>query len=119
MRTIYSQITIALFLFFTLNLNAQISFVEDTTVPFADVTLGDADFADVDGDGDQDVIITGLFTGGTTIANLYLNDGIGNFALVPGTPFTPVYVSTVNFADVDGDNDMIITHLPRRLTTIC
>ncbi|GAA4943149.1 hypothetical protein GCM10023314_15290 [Algibacter agarivorans] len=106
MRTIYAQITFALFLIFTLSINSQISFVEDSTVPFDDVSLGDADFADVDGDGDQDVIITGLFIGGTTIANLYLNDGIGNFALVPGTPFTPVYVSTVNFADVDGDNDM-------------
>ena len=105
MRTIYNQITFALFLIFTLSINAQIAFTEDTTVPFIGVDRGDSDFADVDGDGDQDVIITGL-VGGTSVANLYLNDGVGNFLLVLGTPFTPVYISTVDFADVDGDNDM-------------
>ncbi len=101
----YLTLSFTLFFCFILSLDAQIAFVEDTTVPFADVTLGDAAFADVDGDGDQDVIITGL-NGGTFYANLYLNNGTGTFTIAAGTPFTPVYVSSVSFADVDGDGDM-------------
>ena len=105
MPRIYFELLLAVVLLFSINIYGQISFVEDNTVPFIDVTLGDADFADVNGDGYQDVLITGL-NSGTTYANLYLNDGSGNFVLVAGTPFTPVYESTVDFADVDGDGDM-------------
>jgi gliding motility-associated-like protein len=105
MRNYYSKITIILFFLVSITVNAQISFTEDTSVPFADVYLSDAAFADVDGDNDQDVLITGLSTGGTVVANLYKNDGFGNFTLVTGTPFALLYFSSIAFADIDGDGD--------------
>ncbi|MEL0454879.1 BspA family leucine-rich repeat surface protein [Flavobacteriaceae bacterium SZ-1-7] len=100
---------IALLLFFMLFsgiLKAQIIFTEDLTVPFDDVTHGDSAFADVDGDGDLDVLITGTNNSGVRIAELYLNDGVGNFTLDAGAPFLGVYQSSVNFADVDADGDL-------------
>lgn len=77
---------------------------------FAGVSNGAVAFADVDNDGDQDVLITGLDedTGAPT-AKLYLNDGTGSYTLVENTPFTAVYFSTVAFADVDGDSDVLLT----------
>ncbi|WP_282030859.1 BspA family leucine-rich repeat surface protein [Winogradskyella eximia] len=103
----YSVLSIlTLYLLFTLTLNAQIAFVEDTTVPFTDVRYGESEFADVDNDGDQDVLITGTNNAGIRVAELYINDGFGNFSLVTGTPFLGVTQASVNFADVDNDNDL-------------
>lgn len=72
---------------------------------FDNITLGDIAFADIDGDNDQDVLITGFWGGAIPIANLYTNDGNGNFTLVP-TTLTPVKNSSIDFADVDNDNDL-------------
>ena|GEM_PF-4097961 len=74
--------------------------------PFTNVVLGVSAFADIDNDGDQDLLITGSNSSvPTRIAKLYTNDGLGNFTLVSGTPFIGVYISDVAFADVDNDND--------------
>ncbi|MGI0108256.1 FG-GAP repeat domain-containing protein [Salinimicrobium sp. WS361] len=70
-------------------------------------------FADVDRDGDQDVLITGGsgdMNGGTmdgegAKAILYLNDGKGNYTEDTGTPFEGVQNGSIAFADIDGDND--------------
>lgn len=73
---------------------------------FSPLLHSDISFADVDGDGDQDFLITGLlasFTG--SVAELYLNDGAGNFSLVDNTPFHEVYQGANEFADIDGDGD--------------
>ena len=69
------------------------------------------DFADVDGDGDQDLLITGLSSTEQPIAKLYSNDGNGLFTEVIGTPFVPVHKGTVTFADMNGDGhqDVLIT----------
>lgn len=78
-------------------------------IDFDLVAQGEVAFADIDGDGDEDVLITGnpFYVGGVvTIANLYVNDGIGNYSLVSGTPFYGTTYGTVDFADVDGDGDM-------------
>jgi hypothetical protein len=72
--------------------------------PFDGVFLSSIAFADVDGDNDKDVLITGL-SNSERIAKLYTNDGNGGYSLVSGTPFDGVYVSSIVFADVDGDND--------------
>ena len=119
MRHYYSKITIVLFFLVSITVNAQISFVEDATVPFEDITLGDVDFADVDGDGDQDLLIIG-FESPLVIAKLYLNDGNGNFSEVVGTPFIPVYMSSISFIDIDGDNDedvLVTGKLPSNLAS--
>lgn len=84
------------------------NYSEVTGTPFVGVSLGSIAFADVDGDGDQDVLITG-----NNNAKLYHNDGTGNYSEVSGTPFDPVYNSSIAFADVDNDNDqdVVITGL--------
>ena len=86
-------------------------FTVDLGAPFEAVDKSAVTFADVDGDDDEDVLITGVNNIGQNIAKLYLNDGLGNFMEVTGTPFVGVRYSTATFADVDGDNDqdVIIT----------
>ncbi len=73
---------------------------------------GDFDFADIDDDGDLDVLITGSTANGFENATtLYKNDGTGNFEIVEDTPFEDVNISSVDFADIDGDldQDVLIT----------
>ncbi len=76
-----------------------------TNTPFLGVDLGTVAFADIDGDGDQDVLITGRDNANNGISKLYINDGLGNFSLVANTPFTDVDYSSMAFADIDGDSD--------------
>lgn len=84
---------------------------------FTGISTGDAAFADVDNDGDKDVLITG--GSGTTIAKLYLNNGTGVFTLATGTPFVGAgNSSAVAFADIDNDGDqdvMIAGEMPGAL----
>lgn len=83
-------------------------FTEDATASalFTDMRDSDADFADVDGDGDQDLLINGRFGSSDREAELYLNDGNGTFALAAGTPFIGGNAGTVDFFDADNDGDM-------------
>lgn len=74
--------------------------------PFDDVKYAAHKFADVDGDNDVDVLLTGRNSASELIAKLYTNDGNGNFSLVANTPFTGVSYGDVAFADVDGDTDL-------------
>ncbi len=79
------------------------SLVDNT--PFKDVYQSSIAFADIDGDGDQDVLITGASSNYGRISELYTNDGLGNFSLVPNTPFIPISSGSIAFADIDGDMD--------------
>ena len=63
------------------------NFSEVSGTPFDGVFGGSTAFADVDGDSDKDVLITGLNNSNQPIAKLYTNDGSGNFSEVTGTPF--------------------------------
>ncbi|TLX70371.1 T9SS type A sorting domain-containing protein [Labilibacter sediminis] len=83
-------------------------FTKDVTQStlFTDMRDSDADFADVDGDGDQDLLINGRYSTSTRTAELYLNNGSGEFSLVAGTPFTGGNAGTVDFFDYDNDGDM-------------
>ncbi len=81
------------------------AFSEVAETPFEGVELSSIAFSDVDGDNDQDVLITGLNSSLDPIAKLYANDGTGTFSEVTGTPFQGVAISSIAFADVDGDND--------------
>ena len=92
-----------LFLVFTQIVSAQ-NFTEVTGTPFAGVQESSIAFADVDGDNDQDVLITGRSDAGFS-SKLYTNDGSGSFTEVMGTPFQGVNESSIAFVDVDGDND--------------
>lgn len=79
--------------------------VEDTTSTIQDVYYGSIDASDVDGDGDQDILIAGAKDGmNTKYTGLYLNDGNGAFTLVAsGLP--DVHTGVVEFADIDNDGD--------------
>ncbi len=81
------------------------NFTEVLNLPLVKVTNGSVAFADVDGDNDQDVLITGTSSTLARTAKLYLNDGVGNFTLDTNTSFEQVDGSSIAFADVDGDND--------------
>lgn len=86
-------------------------FTEVSGTPFDGVLWSSVAFSDVDGDGDQDVIITGRNSVFQLIAKMYTNDGSGVFTLVSGTPFEGVRLGSTSFSDVDndGDNDVLIT----------
>jgi len=87
------------------------NFTELAGTPFDAVFAGSVAFADVNGDGTSDVLITGDNNGQERIAKLYTNDGMGNFSEVIGTPFVGVAASSVAFSDVDGNGsqDVIIS----------
>ncbi|MCC6703174.1 MAG: VCBS repeat-containing protein [Fluviicola sp.] len=73
--------------------------------PFPGVQQGAIAFGDVDLDQDMDLVIAGEIGGTTYTAEMYTNDGTGTFTLVAGTPFLPTISSGLVFADVDNDLD--------------
>ena len=73
--------------------------------PFPGVESAASEFADIEGDGDLDLILTGSISGGR-IAHLYLNDGTGTFTLDASQPFKDVSVGDVIIEDLDGDSDL-------------
>gem|GEM_PF-2357626 len=77
--------------------------INDIAIP--GVSDGSLDFADVDGDGDEDVFITGVSDNGE-LSRLYLNDGTGVFTESTSSTFIDVAYSAVAFADADNDSDM-------------
>ncbi|MDX2284916.1 MAG: T9SS type A sorting domain-containing protein [Bacteroidia bacterium] len=85
--------------------NGQGQFALQAGTPFAGVYEGSAAFADVDGDSDPDLLLTGTNAQGQPVSRLYVNQGAGGFALAAGTPFPGVRQSASAFADVDGDGD--------------
>ena len=68
------------------------------------------ELSDIDNDGDEDLLLTGLFQNNRT-TRLYLNNGLGFFSYAPGDPFIGVYHGSVAFTDFDndGDDDVLIT----------
>ena len=100
-------------------LSAQ-SFTEVMDTPLDGVIDGEVVFTDVDGDDDQDLIITGVNSSTAPLADLYLNDGAGNFSLVAGTPFDGIRAGSVAVADVNGDDapDMLITGINNSFSRI-
>ena len=83
---------------------SQINFTEVLPSPFTTITGGAVAFADIDGDNDQDVLLSGSNNGNRT-TKLYVNDGSGIYTEVAGTPFVPLITSAIAFADIDGDGD--------------
>lgn len=86
------------------------NFTPQPNTPFEAVWYASMEFADVDGDGDEDLLIIGEKFG-STFAQLYLNDGEGNFTPQPNTPFFGLSTSSFAFADLNGNGalDVIVT----------
>lgn len=76
----------------------------DTSNVFPGLSSSACKFADIDGDLDNDLLITGT-DGLNAVTNLYKNNGTGHFTLVSSTNLPNLYLGTINFADVDNDND--------------
>ena len=72
---------------------------------------GDMEFADLDGDGDMDLVSTGSgnMSDGTThsaLTTLNFNDGVGNFTAVSNHGIENIRASKIALADIDGDDDL-------------
>lgn len=87
------------------------NFIEIINTPFEGVSAGSVAFSDVNGDGVDDLLITGRSSSSGRISKLYINDGTGNFTEMIDTPFDGVWFSSIAFADVNGDGtkDLFIT----------
>lgn len=88
-------------------------FTEIINTPFVGVSRSSIAFSDINGDGYEDILITGWDNSSTHIAKLYTNDGAGNFTEILDTPFDGVTIGSVAFSDSNGDdyNDVLITGL--------
>ena len=73
----------------------------------------DAEFADFDGDGDQDLFFVDR-TGGGSRNNLFWNDGTGNFTNLgsPNLPGSAGFTYDLNIGDLDFDGDIDIMESP-------
>ena len=81
------------------------NFSRDLDAPFPDISSGSVAFADIDGDEDQDLLLSGATGNGVRVMELYLNNGTGEFEKVVNTPFQELLNSTILFVDVDNDQD--------------
>ena len=61
-------------------------------------------FKDLDNDGDLDLFFSGQNELAQKFANIYRNDGTGNFTQVPNN--LPVFIEGAAIADVDNDGDL-------------
>ena len=69
-----SLLLLTLLIICKINIQAQ-QFYESTNNSSIDsVTKGSLDFSDVDNDGDQDLLLTGINTLGHGLSNLYINN---------------------------------------------
>ncbi len=86
---------------------AGVSWVGDDT-EFDGVVFGSIGLADVDGDSDTDVLITGLNASSDQTATLYLNDGNGNFTDANAGLGGVDGGSAFGDVDNDGDPDLVL-----------
>ncbi|UJS05451.1 FG-GAP repeat domain-containing protein [Cylindrospermopsis raciborskii] len=97
--------------------NTGNGFKEDTTVFLPGVGFSSVAWADYDGDGKQDFLLTGFSSDFTPIAKLYKNTGNGFEEKTPeGLP--GVEYSSVAWADYDGDGkqDFLLTGYSSEVT---
>lgn len=61
---------------------------------------------DIDNDGDQDVLISGVIDNSIPKTAMYINDGIGQFSELNNLPFPNIFASSNALADLDNDSDL-------------
>lgn len=86
------------------------NFTEKTGTSFEPLDHGDIAFEDIDGDNDEDLLITGMnqvsISNSTSdpMVKLYSNDGSGNFSELTHS-ISAVGYSSAAFKDIDNDGD--------------
>ena len=89
--------------------NRKGGYTQMSELPFEKLSRSSVAFADIDGDKDQDLLLSGFhsksFKG---ITKLYLNDGKGSFTEVKEAGLQGVDFGAIAFADVDNDQDQDI-----------
>lgn len=88
-------------------------FTEDIDTSLTPISLGDAEIFDVDGDGDNDVLLSGQtidddnsFEEQVYVNHLFLNDGMGSLTFEMSLDLEDCRFVHVNTADIDGDGDL-------------
>ena len=81
--------------------------------PFENLGSSSIYFADIDGDQDQDVLLTGSSDKGLTTL-LYINNGLGEYILKDNTGIVNVYFGESSFSDVDLDGDLDLLIIGRK-----
>jgi hypothetical protein len=86
-------------------------FTQVTNAALPSFVGGGAAIDDVDGDGDQDIIISALTSTNVFVADVYLNNGRAVFTAQGSTAFTAVKFTSIAFIDIekDGDKDVLIS----------
>ena len=78
---------------------------ETMPLPFEPLAMGDAEWVDIDNDGDLDLALSGVTENGVPRTRIYRNDGLGNFSehavQLPGLLF-----SAMDWGDFDNDGDL-------------
>jgi hypothetical protein len=82
------------------------NFILSANAAFAAVEDGDIAFGDIDGDGDDDVIMVGSNSSASPITKVYRNDGAGIFLEVMSTNLAAIQYGAVELFDCDMDNDL-------------
>ena len=76
---------------------------EESNQVFTQMIYGSIEFSDIDNDGDDDIFITGMNFNKNNFAELYLNDGKGNFKKQMNLKFPGVSFSSMIFIDYNRD----------------
>ncbi|MDR0415152.1 MAG: T9SS type A sorting domain-containing protein [Prevotellaceae bacterium] len=85
----------------------QAQFVDFLTLGLDDIQKGDFAVADIDNDGDLDIIFSGEHSNGNEKGAVLINDGDGNFTPQNGDRVIRMGKSgNIQFGDIDGDGDL-------------
>jgi hypothetical protein len=86
------------------------NFTEDTSAEFENMQADDIDALDSDGDGDMDILMSGMTGEGQIKTLLYVNNGLGAFTLLENTGIQDTFAGTNAVADLDldGDDDLLV-----------
>jgi len=83
--------------------DGQGNFTQGSDTVFLPAFWGSIDVADVDGDGDMDILMSGRVAISQTRTYLYINDGVGGFTIDSDNSFAGQYMGQANFVDLNND----------------